>query len=176
MVELFGVTRFKANGQSPASVQQLSGTLQLLHVAFSERRQYRLPRRRQGLDLSGSSSGLFKYARRFQVQDQGSLRVAHQSYASRAYRKLAGSFGMRMSMSRRANAWDNSPIESFFKTLKVEHVYQTRYETRAQARLDILDWIEGYYNRQRFHSSIGLCELYASVRCWPGSPAPRETI
>jgi len=40
-------------------------------------------------------------------------------------------------------------MESFFKTLKVERVYQTRYETRAQARLDIVDWIEGYYNRQR---------------------------
>jgi len=83
--------------------------------------------------------------------DQGS------QYASRAYRKLAASFGMTMSMSRRANAWDNAPMESFFKTLKVERVYQTRYETRAQARLDIVDWIEGYYNRQRLHSSAGYC-------------------
>jgi putative transposase len=64
---------------------------------------------------------------------------------------------MTMSMSRRANAWDNAPMESFFKTLKVERVYQTRYETRAQARLDIVDWIEGYYNRQRLHSSAGYC-------------------
>ena len=46
-------------------------------------------------------------------------------------------------------------MESFFKTLKVERIYQTRYETRAHARLDIVDWIEGYYNRQRLHSSIG---------------------
>jgi putative transposase len=58
-------------------------------------------------------------------------------------------------MSRRANAWDNAPTESFLKTLKVERIYQTRYETRAQARLDIVDWIEGFYNRQRLHSSIG---------------------
>ncbi len=57
-------------------------------------------------------------------------------------------------MSRRANAWDNAPMESFFKTLKVERNYQVRYETRAQARLDIVDWIEGYYNRQRLHTSI----------------------
>jgi putative transposase len=75
--------------------------------------------------------------------------------AWQAYRKLTASFGMTMSMSRRANAWDNAPMESFFKTLKVERVYQTRYETRAQARLDIVDWIEGYYNRQRLHSSAG---------------------
>jgi transposase InsO family protein len=58
-------------------------------------------------------------------------------------------------MSRRANAWDNAPMQSFFKTLKVERIYQTRYETRDHARLDIVDWIEGYYNRQRIHSSIG---------------------
>jgi len=81
--------------------------------------------------------------------DQGS------QYASRAYRKLAASWGLTVSMSRRANAWDNAPMESFFKTLKVECIYQTRYETRAQARLDIVDWIERYYNRQRIHSSTG---------------------
>ena len=46
-------------------------------------------------------------------------------------------------------------MESFFKTLKVERVYQLRYDTRAEARLDIVDWIEGFYNRQRMHSSIG---------------------
>jgi transposase InsO family protein len=46
-------------------------------------------------------------------------------------------------------------MESFFKTLKVERIYQTRYETRAQARLDIVNWIEGYYNRRRLHFSTG---------------------
>jgi putative transposase len=76
-------------------------------------------------------------------------------YASYNYRTLAADFGMQMSMSRRANAWDNAPMESFFKTLKVERIYQVRYETRGQARLDIVDWIEGFYNRQRLHSSIG---------------------
>jgi len=45
-------------------------------------------------------------------------------------------------------------MESFFKTLKVERVYQLRYETRGQARLDTIDWIEGFYNRQRRHSAI----------------------
>ena len=46
-------------------------------------------------------------------------------------------------------------MESFFKTLKVERVYQLRYHTRAQARLDIVDWIEGFYNHRRLRSSIG---------------------
>jgi len=45
-------------------------------------------------------------------------------------------------------------MESFFKTLKVERIHQLRYETRAQARLDIIDWIEGFYNLERMHSSI----------------------
>jgi putative transposase len=48
-------------------------------------------------------------------------------------------------------------MESFFKILKVERTYQTRYETRVQARLDIVDWIQEYYNRQRMHMSIDYC-------------------
>lgn len=76
-------------------------------------------------------------------------------YASKPYRTLIGDFRMQASMSRRGNCWDNAAMESFFKTLKVEHVYQVHYSTRTQARLDIVDWIEGFYNRQRLHSSIG---------------------
>jgi transposase InsO family protein len=76
-------------------------------------------------------------------------------YASARYRRLITDFGMLQSMSRRANCWDNAPMESFFKTMKVERIYQLRYETRAQARLDIVDWIEGFYNQRRLHSSIG---------------------
>lgn len=75
-------------------------------------------------------------------------------YASDRYRGLIKDFRMIQSMSRRANCWDNAPMESFFKTLKVERIHQLRYETRAQARLDIVDWIEGFYNLERMHSSI----------------------
>ena len=46
-------------------------------------------------------------------------------------------------------------MESFFKMLKVEQTSRRRYETRAQARPDVVDWAEGFYNRQRMHSSIG---------------------
>jgi transposase InsO family protein len=76
-------------------------------------------------------------------------------YASNRYRKLIKDYRMVASMSRKANCWDNAVIESFFKTLKVERIDQLRYATRAQARLDIVDWIEGFYNRFRRHSSIG---------------------
>lgn len=85
-------------------------------------------------------------------------------YASDRHRKLIADFRMLQSMSRQANCWDNSPMESFFKTLKVERVYQLRYETRAQARLDIVDWIEGFYNHRRLHSSIGY-RTPANVEC-----------
>ncbi len=76
-------------------------------------------------------------------------------YASAPHRRLIKDYLMVQSMSRRGDCWDNAAMESFFKTLKIERVYRTRYETRAQAKLDIVDWIEGFYNRQRIHSSIG---------------------
>ena len=57
-------------------------------------------------------------------------------------------------MSRRGNCWDNAISESFFHTLKVELVHQQKYKTRTQARQSIFQYIEGYYNRKRMHSSI----------------------
>jgi transposase InsO family protein len=72
-----------------------------------------------------------------------------------AYRKQLQQYGMVASMSRLANCWDNAVMESFFKTLKVERVDQMQYLSRAQARLDIVSWIEGFYNRKRLHSTIG---------------------
>lgn len=74
-------------------------------------------------------------------------------YASNAYRKLLAKYGMTGSMSRRANCWDNSVAESFFKTLKVERIYRNQYHTRDQAKLDIVNWIEGFYNGYRWHST-----------------------
>jgi putative transposase len=76
-------------------------------------------------------------------------------YASASHRQLIKDYRMVQSMSRRANCWDNSAMESFFKTLKVERTHLLRYETRALAKLDIVDWIEGFYNHRRMHSSIG---------------------
>ena len=57
-------------------------------------------------------------------------------------------------MSRKGNCWDDAPMESFFKTLKLEWVDRVRYVTRGQARLDFIDWIEGFYNPRRAQSSI----------------------
>ena len=76
-------------------------------------------------------------------------------YASEAHRQLIKDYRMVQSMSRRANCWDNAAMESFFKTLKVERTHLLRYDTRAGAKLDIVDWIEGFYNHRRMHSSLG---------------------
>ncbi len=76
-------------------------------------------------------------------------------YASEEYRKLLTDYGMEQSMSRKGNCWDNAPMESFFSTLKKERVHHRRYRTRQEARRDIFEYIEVFYNRQRRHSSLG---------------------
>ena len=76
-------------------------------------------------------------------------------YASGDYRTLLSEYGMRMSMSRKGDCWDNAPMESFFSTLKKELVHNRKYHTRDEARSDIFDYIEIFYNRERLHSSLG---------------------
>jgi transposase InsO family protein len=58
------------------------------------------------------------------------------------------------SMSRKGNCWDNAVAESFFKTLKVELIYQNKYETKKQAELSIFEYIEGWYNQNRRHKHL----------------------
>ena len=74
-------------------------------------------------------------------------------YASYAHRDLLNQHGIKQSMSRKGNCWDNAVAESFFHTLKTELVYHEIYETKAQANQSIFEYIEVYYNRQRIHSS-----------------------
>ncbi|HYS10976.1 MAG TPA: IS3 family transposase, partial [Myxococcales bacterium] len=57
----------------------------------------------------------------------------------------------------RANCWDNACAESFFSTLKTELVRGRVFQTHAQAKLAVFEYIEGFYNRKRLHSSIGYC-------------------
>jgi putative transposase len=75
-------------------------------------------------------------------------------YACGDYQQLLASHGCISSMSRIGNCYDNAVMESFWKTLKTELVYQTRYATRAQARQAIFEYMEVYYNRYRLHSSL----------------------
>lgn len=80
--------------------------------------------------------------------DQGSI------YAAADYRKLLEQHAIRQSMSRKGDCWDNAPMESFFHTLKTELVMHRDYLTREEARSDLFEYIEVFYNRQRRHSSI----------------------
>lgn len=76
-------------------------------------------------------------------------------YCSQEYRALVAQFGMRASMSRRGNCYDNAPIESFWGTLKNELIHHRRYTTREQARREIVEYIELFYNRQRRQARLG---------------------
>jgi transposase InsO family protein len=62
---------------------------------------------------------------------------------------------MVVSMSRRGNCYDNAPMESFWASLKKEQVHHQHYKTRAEARADIFDYIETFYNTIRRHSALG---------------------
>lgn len=75
-------------------------------------------------------------------------------YASKAYKKVIEDHGMLQSMSRKACCWDNAVAESFFGTLKQELIYHCRFKTREEAKLAIFEYIEVFYNRFRFHSTL----------------------
>ncbi len=76
-------------------------------------------------------------------------------YASKDYQKLLKNNGFICSMSRKGNCWDNAPTESFFSSLKRERVYHRTYRTRLEARTDIFNYIECWYNPYRLHSTLG---------------------
>ena len=76
-------------------------------------------------------------------------------YASHAFQAKLRDYGMRCSMSRKGNCWDNAPTESFFNSLKNERVHAQRYRTRQAAIADLFEYIEAFYNRTRRHSTLG---------------------
>jgi putative transposase len=75
-------------------------------------------------------------------------------YASGEYRQALSQAGLIASMSRKGNCYDNAAMESFWSTLKLELVYRHWFGSRAQARTEIFDYIETFYNRQRSHSAL----------------------
>ncbi|SEK15256.1 putative transposase [Paraburkholderia tropica] len=93
-----------------------------------------------------------------QHTDRGSQYCAH------AYQKLVRQFGMQASMSRRGNCFDNAPIESFWGSLKNELVYHRKFATRDQARKEIAEYIEIFYNRQRTQERLGYLSPAAFTR------------
>ena len=75
-------------------------------------------------------------------------------YASGEYTQLLLDSGIRISMSRKANPWDNAACESFMKTLKYEEVHRTEYENLGHARAAIGQFLEKVYNEKRLHSAL----------------------
>ena len=76
-------------------------------------------------------------------------------YASLEYQRVLAGHGMRASMSRTGDCWDNAVVESFFATLKTELVFDAKWHTRAEARTSLVEFIEVWYNRKRRHQSLG---------------------
>lgn len=81
--------------------------------------------------------------------DQGS------QYTSEQFQRLMADNGVTCSMSRSGNCWDNAAMESFFSSLKTERIGKKVYRSRAQARADVFDYIECFYNPTRRHSTLG---------------------
>lgn len=76
-------------------------------------------------------------------------------YSSEQFQRLLGELGITCSMSRAGNVWDNSAMESFFSTLKTERTARKTYRTRNEAKADVFDYIERFYNPKRQHSTVG---------------------
>jgi putative transposase len=76
-------------------------------------------------------------------------------YASSHYTDLLKENGIDISMSRKANPWDNAACESFMKTLKYEEVHRSEYRDLADAKSAIHEFLEKVYNRKRLHSALG---------------------
>jgi putative transposase len=81
--------------------------------------------------------------------DQGS------QYTSEQFQRLLADHGITCSMSRAGNVWDNAVMESFFSSLKTEWTARRTYQTRDEARADVFDYLERFYNPRRRHSTLG---------------------
>ena len=93
-----------------------------------------------------------------QRQPDGEL-ICHSDrgpqYKSDEYQELLKRHGITCSMSGSGSCYDNAAVESFFATLKRERTHRRKYRTRDEARADVFDYIERFYNRQRRHSYLG---------------------
>jgi len=98
-------------------------------------------------------------------------------YASGDYTDLLKANGIEISMSRKANPWDNAACESFMKTLKYEEVHRNEYRDLAEARREIGTFLEKIYNHKRLHSALGYmppAEFESSFASKPKEAAVRQ--
>jgi putative transposase len=76
-------------------------------------------------------------------------------YADKLFRQLLKDHGMKCSMSRKGDCWDNAVVESFNATIKTELIHRTKWITREEVRAAVYKWIETWYNPKRLHSTLG---------------------
>src|SRR6202047_4231381 len=107
------------------------------------------PCRAQRKVSSGLSARRGKPNELLHHSDQGS------QYISLSFQRLMADSGIVCSRSRSGNVWDNAAMESFFSSLKTERTARKIYRTRNQAKADVFDYIECFYNPKRRHSTIG---------------------
>ena len=112
----------------------------------------------QALALRGPVPGLVHHS------DRGS------QYCSKAYRKQLTDARIICSMSRKGNCWDNAAMESFWHSLKVEWLFDFDFVTRWEAVQEVRQYIDGFYNRDRRHSSLGDISPEAFERASNGGP------
>ena len=86
-------------------------------------------------------------------------------YASGDFQKLLRKYGMTGSMSRTGNCWDNAVTETLFGSLKVERLHGMQFDTRRQAKNEVIDWLL-FYNRKRMHSTLGYVSPMAFEEIW----------
>ena len=108
------------------------------------------------------------------IRRQPPLGLVHHSdrgsqYTSKAFQKLLKAHGMIASMSGTGNCYDNAAMESFYHTLKTEHIYFQSYQTRSQAKESIFEYVEIFYNHQRRHSSLGFLSPRMFEKQWRAS-------
>lgn len=106
----------------------------------------------QAVDLRSPAAGCILHS------DRGS------QFASEAFRQRLQRHGLTASMSRKGNCYDNAPMESFYRSLKMEAVQWANYQSHAEAARGVRDYIERFYNRVRRHSALGYvspCEFEA---------------
>jgi putative transposase len=111
----------------------------------------------KSLDASSTSLAAWKMAVSKQPPQPGMIFHSDRGvqYACSPFRQLLEQHPVRQSMSRKANCWDNAVAESFFKSLKVEWLYDQHFANIQQAELAVFEYIEAWYNTRRRHSALG---------------------
>jgi transposase InsO family protein len=86
-------------------------------------------------------------------------------YCSGEFQRALQAYGMRSSMSRKGDCWDNAPTESLWGSLKRARMHGRRFETRQQAQSEVMDWI-AFYNATRLHSTLGYVSPMKYEKNW----------